>query len=330
MTKRENLRETLRGGTPDSFVNQYSYMELMEDPIRDTAGCLLQPGEEGYNGWGVKICFPADAPGEFPLTEGDDKLLKDIVQWRNVIKAPKTKFTDKEWAPYLKRAAEIDRKEVFATAFVTNGILEKLHYFMGMEDAMINFYEEPEAMHELIDFLTEWEIEAAGEIISHLHPDALFHHDDWGSQRSSFLSPAMFEEFLEPAYQKIYGFWKKNGVEIIIHHSDSFVANLFPSILRMGIDIMQGAVYENNIPKLLKEYGGKISIMAGLDNGKYDKADWSREKIHNGLKELFETAGTKYLIPCLTMGGPGSTYSGVYETVTDEIDKFSKIYFKKI
>lgn len=327
LTKKQNLLETIRGGHPDRFVNQYSYMEFMADPIRKEAGCDIRQGEVGYNGWGVKICYPEGTPGAFPLCEGEDKLLKDILQWKNVIKAPRTKFTDEEWAPYIENAAKIDRNEVFATTFVANGILEKLHYFMGMEDTMVNFYEEPEAMHELIDFITDWEIEYAKEIVEHLHPEALFHHDDWGSQRSTFLSPEMFEEFIEPAYQKIYGFWKENGVEIIVHHSDSYVATLFPNMIRVGIDIIQGAVYENNIPKLLKEYGGQISIMAGLDNGKYDKEDWSEEKIHNGLKALFETAGTKYLIPCLTMGGPGSTYPGVYDTVTREIDTFSKILF---
>ena len=327
LTKKQNMRETIHGGQPDRFVNQYSYMEFMQDPIRKEAGCDLKPGEEGYNGWGVKICFPEGTPGEFPLCEGENKLLKDILEWKNVIKEPRTKFTEEEWAPYIEQAKKIDRNEVFATTFVANGILEKLHYFMGMEDTMINFYEEPEIMHELIDFITDWEIECAGEIISHLHPDALFHHDDWGSQRSTFLSPEMFEEFIEPAYKKIYGFWKANGVELIVHHSDSYVATLFPNMIRVGIDVIQGAVYENNIPELLKKYGSQISIMAGLDNGKYDKEDWSKEKIHKGLEDLFETAGTKYLIPCLTMGGPGSTYPGVYETVTEEIDAFSKVYF---
>lgn len=328
LTKRENLIETIKGGHPDRFVNQYSFMELMPDPVRAEAGCSLQPGETKYNGWGVKICLPKDAPGQFPLSEGEDKLLKDITKWREVIKAPRTRFTDKEWEPYLKEAAKVDRKEVFAAAYVPNGLFEKLHYFMGMEDTMINFYAEPEEMHALIDFLTDWELEGAKELIDHLHPDALFHHDDWGSQISSFISPAMFEEFFEPAYKKIYGFWKENGVEIIVHHSDSYIANLVPNMIRMGIDIIQGPVYENNIPKLLKEYGGRISVMAGLDNGKYDTPDWSVEKIHKGLKELFETAGTKYLIPCLTMGGPGSVYPGVYETVTEQIEEFSKIYFK--
>lgn len=50
LTKKENLRETIRGGHPDRFVDQYSFMEFMADPIREEAGVDLKPGEEGYNG----------------------------------------------------------------------------------------------------------------------------------------------------------------------------------------------------------------------------------------------------------------------------------------
>lgn len=328
LTIKENVRETLKGGKPDRFVNQYSYLAFVSDPITTNIGPVIAPGETKKNAWGVKICFQEGTPGPFPVCEGEDKLLKDVTQWREVLKAPRTEFTDEEWAPYLEMAAKVDRNEYYLTASVYTGIFEKLHYFMGMEDAMMNFYEEPEEMHALIDFLADWEIRGAKEIISHMHPDAVFHHDDWGSQKSSFMSPAMFEEFIEPAYKKIYGFWKENGVEIVVHHSDSYGANLVPSMIRMGIDIWQGAVSENDIPAILKQYGGQISIQGGLDNGKYDKPDWSVEKIHAGLDELLKATEGKYLIPALTMGGPESTYPGVYEAVTAEIDKFSEIYFK--
>ena len=32
----------------------------------------------------------------------------------------------------------------------------------------------------------------AEEICKYLKPDGLFHHDDWGSQTSTFMSPEMF------------------------------------------------------------------------------------------------------------------------------------------
>jgi hypothetical protein len=44
---------------------------------------------------------------------------------------------------------------------------------MGMEDALMALYEEPEAMHELIDYITARELEKAQIIIDKIHPDAL-------------------------------------------------------------------------------------------------------------------------------------------------------------
>jgi uroporphyrinogen-III decarboxylase len=160
-----------------------------------------------------------------------------------------------------------------------------------------------------------------------MHPDALFHHDDWGSQRSTFLSPEMFKEFILPAYKKIYGYWKANGVEIIVHHSDSYAATLVPDMIECGIDVFQGAIQENNIPQLIQQYGGKISIMGGLNNGIYDRSDWNKQQIYEGAKQLVESCGKHYLIPGLTMGGPESTYPGVYQAVDDVLDQLSREMF---
>ena len=100
-------------------------------------------------------------------------------------------------------------------------------------------------------------------------------------------------------------------------------------MIRMGIDVWQGAVSDNNIPEILKQYGGQIANQGGLDNGKYDTPDWSHEKIRAGLIDLIEaTDGAKYLIPAMTMGGPESTYPGEYEAVTEELIKLSGEYFK--
>ena len=73
---------------------------------------------------------------------------------------------------------------------------------MDIPQTMMNFIEEPEAMHELIDYLTDWELEYADKVCKYLKPDALFHHDDWGTQTSTFISPAMFEEFFLPLIRR--------------------------------------------------------------------------------------------------------------------------------
>ncbi len=327
LTKKENLLETIQGGTPDRFVNQFSYLSFVSNPIRSNMGCFIDPGETGYDGWGVRYIFPENTPGTFPDNEGEYKVLKDITEWKKYVKAPLLIYPKEDWEPFIRQEAKIDRKEVFAATWMAPGILERLHSLMGMEDTMINFYTEPEAMHDLIDYITDWEIRYAAEVVKYMKPEALFHHDDWGSQRSSFISPEMFEEFLEPAYKRVYGYWKDHGIQIIVHHSDSYAANLVRSMIRIGIDIWQGPIIENDLKAVIEEYGGKITLMGGMNNGIYDAPDCTLEKVHNGLKNLIETCGTKYLIPALTMGGPESIYPGVYDMVTEEVDRLSKYYF---
>lgn len=327
LTKRQNLLETIHGGNPDRFVNQYEYLQLVYDPTTLASLGNCPKGGSGRNGWGVMIRFPENVPGPFPDTSEEFKVIKDVTRWRDYVKAPEIHFNNEEWAPFAAMAEDADRNEQFVAPFVGPGIFEKLHYLMGMEEAMMAFYEEPEAMHELIDFLVDYEISAAAEIIKHLHPDALFHHDDWGSQRSSFLSPDMFGEFIAPAYKKIYGFWKNNGVELIVHHSDSYAANLVPYMIDAGIDIWQGVMSTNNVPELVQKYGGQISFHAGIDNGIVDRVDWSKENIMNEVEEMCKACGKLYYIPGTTMGGPESTYPGVYEAVSEAIDEMSKKMF---
>ena len=91
--------------------------------------------------------------------------------------------------------------------------------------------------------------------------------------------------------------------------------------------VQAGAVYENNIPKLVAEYKGAITIQGGLDNGKYDMPDWTDEKVRAGLKAHIEACGPKYIIHALTMGGPETTYPGLYERVSEIIAEFDPIYF---
>lgn len=327
LTKRQNLLETIRGGNPDRFVNQYEYMALVADPIFLGALGNCPKGSTSVNGWGVTIEFPDYVPGPFPNTSEELRVIKDITKWRDYVKAPAVEYPEEAWAPFVEAANAVDRKELFVAPMVAPGMFEKVHYLMGMEEAMMALYEEPEAMHELIDFLADFEIAHAKEVIKRMHPDALFHHDDWGSQKSSFLSPEMFEEFFVPAYKKIYGFWKENGVELIVHHSDSYAANLVPAMIECGIDIWQGVMDTNNVPELIKKYGGKISFHGGINNGVVDKADWTPELIMEETRKACESCGKLYFIPGTTMGGPESVFPGVYDEVTADIDKLSKEMF---
>ena len=333
LTKKQNVFETIRQGNPDRFVNQYEYLELVLDPIHTKFGGFCTPGSSVTNGWGVTIYWPLGQPGPFPLLDEEHKLIKDITCWRDILE-PKlidpSKLPEEEWEAVYKQLENVDRNDKFVAPFSVNGIFEKLHYFMGMEEAMINMYEEPQAVQDMLRFIVDWYLEVAKEEKRRYAPDALFQHDDWGTQDRLMISPEMFREFIKPAFAKIYKFWKEeNGCSLLIHHSDSYAAELVPDMVDMGVDIWQGAVSENNLPELTRKFAGKIAFHGGLDNGKLDKKDWTKESITGALIDIIEkTNGGKGLIPGFTMGGPGSTFPGAYEWASEEIDRLSKEYFK--
>lgn len=325
LTKRQNLLETIRHGNPDRYVNQYEpFKMLYGTPYSATNPRPVEGGPAVVDKWGVTKSFPKGMPGPFPVHDEAHIVCKDITHWQDYVKAPNVKFSEAEWEPFIAAAEQVDRNEYFATPFIAPGIFEHTHYLQEIQNALINYYEEPEATADLIKYLTDWEISYAEEICKYLKPDALFHHDDWGSQRSSFLSPDMFGEFLVPAYKEIYGFYKSHGVEVIVHHSDSYAANLVPHMIEMGIDIWQGVMDTNNIPELIEKYGDKITFMGGINSAYIDFEGSTREIIAAEARKACEANGKKAFIPCNTMGGPESIFPGVYDTLTEEIEKLNK------
>lgn len=316
---KENLLETIRKGNPDRYVNQYEFVKLVMNPYWVSTPPAMPGGPAVKNPWGVTISFPEGMPGPFPVHDDEHIVIKDITRWRDYVHAPDIHYSEEAWAPFVEEAEKIDRENYFVTPFVAPGIFEQTHYLMEIQNCLMAFYEEPDCMHELIDYITDWELALAEEICSHLHPDALFHHDDWGTQKSTFLSPDMFEEFYLEGYKKVYKRYKELGVQVIVHHSDSYAATLVPYMIEMGIDVWQGVMSTNNIPELIDKYGDQITFMGGIDSGKVDKPDWTKESICAEVERVCRENGKRAFIPCNTMGGPESIYPGVYETITDAI-----------
>ena len=323
LTARQNMLEVIKGGNPDRVVNQYEAISLLFNPFFMISP-LCQPGDMNVvNAWGVTNSFPEGTPGQFPVHTPDKIVIKDIEHWRDYVHAPSLKFTDEQWGAFESMYAAVDREKAWAAAFVAPGLFEQCHHLGEISNTMMNLYEYPDEMHDLIKYLTDWELELAEGICSHLHPDMLFHHDDMGSQKSTFMSPEMWGEFYVDAYKEIYGYYKSHGVELVVHHSDGYAATLVPAMIEMGIDVWQGCFSTNDIPDLISKYGGKISFMGGIENHLVDFEGWTEENNRYYIEKTIKECGNKYFIPCIAQGGPGSVFPGVYMNMCDLIDQYN-------
>lgn len=325
LTKKQNMLEVMKGskGSPERFCCGFEAIKLAMTPVMLASNAPTKGGPNTVNSWGVTMSFPANVPGMFPVHDPEHIVIKDIEHFRDFVTPPSVVFPEEAWEPFVKMTADIDRNEYFVAPFVAPGLFEQTHNLMSMPEALVGLYEYPDEMHDLFKMLTDWELAYAEQIVTYLKPNGLFHHDDWGSQLSTFMSPDMFEEFVLPGYKQIYGYYKAHGVECIVHHSDSYGETLADYMVEMQMDVWQGVMSTNDIPALVKKYDGKLTFMGGIDNGKVDREDWTQENIHQQVFDICRKVGPRGFIPCTTMGEPGSIYPGVYDTTMAEIEKAS-------
>ena len=328
LTPRQNYLEAVKGGKPERFANGYEAIHLCLHPMMFHSNSPKKGEENVVNAWGVTNSYPEGTPGAFPVHTPDKIVIKDIEHWRDYVHAPDLSVITQADIDLLKRVYDsVDTNLTYNATFVAPGLFEQCHHLGEMVNTLTNLMIYEDEMHDLIKYLTEYEMKIAEIICDKLKPDCLFHHDDWGGRESSFLNPDMFADYFVEPYKQIYGYYKSHGVQLVVHHSDSYGANLVPHMIEMGIDVWQGCMSSNNIPELTEKYRGKIGFMGGFDGADFDTPDWTEEDIRAKVWAFLDKCSPSGFVPCIAQGGPGSVYPGVYEAIMDAVDDYNEKKF---
>lgn len=324
---KENFLRTVNNNNPDRLVNDYeAFAVIRRDPITDLDRGIRVRGQAIKDIWGTTVIWPENQPGGMPHVTEENKVIKDITNWRNEVVIPKYDEMDLDWSLNANMVSEVNRDEKLVTSILATGLFERLHFLMGFEDTLMNLLEEPEAMHELLDELLEVRMTYVRLLIDNMKPEVIIHHDDFGSKHNLFMSYDTWCEFFKERYRKLYGYMRERGV-IVVHHADCYCANIARDLAEIGVQIWQGAVPANDIPAVQKELNGSMIIMGGI-NAEIDRKDWNEEEVRKEARRACEEyAPGGAFIPCLTYGGPNSIFPGVDTVMRDEIEKYNKEHY---
>jgi hypothetical protein len=330
---KENFLETLkRDGKPDRLVKQYEFGAFLPgDPIeyfvRGTYEMGMAPKKDVF---GTELIWPDGYVAVMPHVTDENKVCPDVTEWKKYVHIPdiqKELADNKLWEGFMERVNAVDRSKQFLMPFMHTGCFERLHFLLGFEDLFVDLLTEPEAMHELCDAIADYRLAVFKTLIEHVHPDLILSHDDWGSKTSLFVNPTVWREFIKPMYEKIYGYVHDQGI-IIVHHADSFQEPIIEDMVDLHIDVWQGVLPQNNIPKMLDQLDGRMTLMGGIDMAVVDRPDSSEQEIRECTRKVCEEYGLKgHFIPSITYGGPGTIYPEHDEIINDEIDKFNREHF---
>jgi len=230
------------GGGKDMFGIEWEY-------IAQAGGSMVRPGKpflEDANDWKDKLVLP------------------DIDSWDWEGSAAENNDT------YLNT-------ELYNTMWFQTGWFERLISFMDFEGAIMALFDEDQkdAVHELFDTITDLYIRLFDKFITYFpRIDGFCIHDDWGSQKETFFSPAVVEEMIVPYMRRMTDFIHSKGKYCELHSCGNILKQV-PNMIAAGWDSWSGQAM-NDTQKIYELYGDKIMI--GVIPDSYDTENTTEEE----------------------------------------------------
>jgi uroporphyrinogen decarboxylase len=128
---------------------------------------------------------------------------------------------------------------------------------------MMDFYENPEFVHSLLETIADYNIAQIQEALKY-DIDAVYFGDDWGQQRGLQMGPKLWHKFIYPVLKRMYSVVHAAGKDVFIH-SCGDVDELFDDLIAAGVNCFNPFQPEvMDVTSLLNNYRGRLVFHGGL------------------------------------------------------------------
>ncbi len=263
MNGKQNLLRAIQHNKPQWIPNGLESSLFIHAPL------IERPLNTGYDEWGVHWTLDSDPRvGTYP-TRGKQPL-SNVKEWHKVVQFPKLDI--KQWSDLTEGfemkpldLQSIDQDNRLAVGLIQAGILERCNYLLGMEESLISFITEPQAMYDLCAAIADYKIEVIRLLHETIGLEMIWYGDDWGGQYNLLLPPEVWRNILKPNTQRIYNAAKKYGL-IVDQHCCGKIELIFDDFVQMGPDIWNPCQPCNDLTTLKTRFGDKICFHGGIDS----------------------------------------------------------------
>ncbi|MCJ7723362.1 MAG: hypothetical protein MUP03_04445, partial [Anaerolineales bacterium] len=133
----------------------------------------------------------------------------------------------------------------------------------GMQNLLMDFYDHPEFIQELLNTIADYNIAQVKEALKY-DIDAVYFGDDWGQQRGLQMGPKLWRNFIYPVLERMYRAVHEGGRYVFIH-SCGDVDELFDDLIAIGLNCFNPFQPEvMDVTALLQKYRGRLIFHGGL------------------------------------------------------------------
>jgi len=181
------------------------------------------------------------------------------------------------------------------TPFSTHmhGPFAYLRDLMGLEAMLVMFYDDPDLMKLIIADRVAANMALYERAIRDTQPDFAFIWEDMCFKNGPLVSPAIFREFMLPAYKQLTGFLKDLGVEVVLVDSDGDVRQLIPLWLEGGVTgLLPFEVRAGMDVREIRKNFPKLQIIGGIEKHKLEQTPQDiDEELNRILPQLLARGG---------------------------------------
>lgn len=141
---------------------------------------------------------------------------------------------------------------------------EKAYFIRGLENFLADIAGAPEFAAELLQYITDNNMECLRKTVACPDYDAILLGSDWGTQRDLIMSVKSWRELIRPGQQVQFDLIRSAGKKVMVHSCGDIV-KILDDLTEMGVDILNPVQPECMDLAFLKEnYGDKLTFWGGI------------------------------------------------------------------
>ena len=226
----------------------------VDEYVRDPFDCLWYFRIKGYQGQVIRHPLEDwDKWRDYSLPDPDAGLPVEgsgrLIPWKEIYEK-------------MERARETG---ALVVAPMPHGFFfQRLYYLRGFRNLLLDFVKRPPQIYELIEALTEYNLELVERLLRFRRIDVFSFGDDLGLQDRMPISPEKFKEFIFPAYKKIFSRAKAGGARVRLH-TDGHVVEVLDQLVEAGANILNIQDRVNGLGNIAKSLKGRVCVDLDID-----------------------------------------------------------------
>jgi len=247
----------------DGMIPPFDEETLVEDErtvtFRDSLGRVRQALKEGTVRGGR---MSMDTYISFPVSNLDD--------WQAI--KPRLQMCQERYEAYWRvfRVDGWQRRRhplVFGQNCATLGFYWFARDLMGTEGLSYAFYEQPELVHDIMEFHADYLIESARPVLEQTTVEYVNLNEDLACKGGPLLSPKTYREFIYPRLRRVIDFCKSHGVRYFCIDSDGNPEAVVPLMMDAGVDVLWPLerASDQDPVRLRQKFGCSLRLWGGVD-----------------------------------------------------------------